>query len=149
MSEIDEEFKKLIQMLQSPDITKIKVEEATKLMMDFFQKLQTEMQQASPEERVELVAKMNEMYKRLLQSTHQISQRLGLNEQDLMNYVSNPQNFTPEQWKEMQDAQKMLSQFGKTMAQTAQPGQIPPPEKPSEGKPKPKKKSSRDKWLRS
>ncbi|HSW86653.1 MAG TPA: hypothetical protein VLG49_04040, partial [Rhabdochlamydiaceae bacterium] len=75
MSKIDEEFQKLLQFFRSPDAQKMKVEDAVKIIMDFFEKLKFHLEHASPDEKAAFITKMSHMYQQLLEATKQITQK--------------------------------------------------------------------------
>jgi hypothetical protein len=150
MAQIDEEFQKLLRFFQTPEAQKITVEQAVGVIMDFFEKLKTSIENASPEEKAEMLHKMSGMYKQLIEATKQITNRMNLSEKELAAYAENPSNFTAEQWKAMQEAKKMLTKFSEALAQTPLSEQQKGPEAaPPKKEGKPRKRADRSKWTRS
>jgi hypothetical protein len=91
---------------------------------------------------------MKELYEQMQEHTKIMSQRSGLSEEKLIADSENPANFTPEQWRKMQESRIQLAKAGEDLVKLLQVEEKPSPEsiKPKAEKKKGPKKS---KWMRS
>ena len=94
---------------------------------------------------------MSEMYKQILQETQRISKASGLSEEQLLNYADNPNKFTPEQWKAIQDSKARIEKAGSELVKTIQQNNPQAPSEPPTLKKdtNPHKKPKRSDWTRS
>jgi hypothetical protein len=92
---------------------------------------------------------MAEMYKQMIAETKKITERSGLSEEQLMSYAENPSNFTPEQWKQIQESRQKISEAGQDLSKVIQelskggPIASPPAKEEKKGK-----KSKKSQWMR-
>ena len=78
----------------------------------FFEHLKEEFQQASPEERAEVLQMMTAMHREIIEESKKIMKTSGLTEEQLLSFAENPSNFTPEQWKEFQESKSQIHKAG-------------------------------------
>lgn len=128
--------------------------------MEFFEKLKTQLQTGSPEEKKEAVALMGEMYSKMMGEVKKISEKTGLTEEQLMTFAENPNNFTQDQWKVIKEAKDKISKTGVDLARIInadRTAELPSSAVKKEGvsggrelpKKKPSSKTKKSGWIRS
>lgn len=115
---IEEEFEELIAHYEKGELQDIDVQEAMKLTMEFFTKLKERLATASPEEQQMLIEKVNAMYKRIADVTSSIAETTGMNEEQLLAYADNPDNFTEDQWAMIQRSKTMVENYSEDISQS-------------------------------
>lgn len=92
---------------------------------------------------------IDEMYEKLQSESKRISEKTGMTEEQLMAFSENPKNYTPDQWRDIQNTKKKMMQMGRVV------GKILKPSTPKEGSEKPLeskkivRKVKRSDWKRS
>ncbi len=147
---LKDEFNRLIKLFQEgAEGKQINLEEVFGQSLEFFQHLKAQMETGNPEEKKEAMTMMAEMYKQMIAETKKITERSGLSEEQLMSYAENPSNFTPEQWKQIQESRQKISEAGQDLSKVIQelskggPIASPPAKEEKKGK-----KSKKSQWLR-
>ena len=148
---LKDEFNRLIKLFQEgAEGKQINLEEVFSQSLEFFQHLKAQMETGNPEEKKEAMTMMAEMYKQMIAETKKISERSGLSEEQLMSYAENPANFTPDQWKQIQESRQKISEAGqdlsKVIQELAKGGPLPTPSPKKEEKKG--KKSKKSQWMR-
>jgi hypothetical protein len=123
----------------------------------FFEHLNEQIKNGTPEEKKEALRMMNEMYAEMIKETKKICDKTGLTEEQLNAFSENPNNFSQEQWKGIQEAKEKIVQVGKTIGQSLSSVEIPNatkdkgpfPEPAEKEKKTPTKKSKKSQWMRS
>ncbi|MBI5274593.1 MAG: hypothetical protein HY860_06025 [Chlamydiales bacterium] len=139
-----EEFERLLKLFATAgDQVKPNINELLLKTLAFFNALKAQFNESNEEERKELVVLMKKMHEQLAVELGKMAKKTGLNEEELMSLMDNPQHFTPEQRKviaktkeEIEDTKKALQR--KVKGKSA--------EKESASKPK---QSKKDKWMKS
>lgn len=149
---MQEEFKNLISLLtQTYEGKGIKLDEVLQQTLGLFDNLKSTLKDATPEQKQEMIKSMNEMYTKLSGEAKKFSEKSGLSEEQLYAASENPANYTPEQWKSMQDAKSQLLESTKQISRTIQSdktGQTAHSPSPDHEK-KLHHKVKKDKWVRS
>ena len=156
-----EEFKKLMLLFDRYQKgEKIDLNELLQLSTSFFANLKDEFMKADEEEKKEIMVMVNQMHAVLQAQSKRAGEMTGMTSEELNAFVKNPNNFSPEQWRMMEDTREKIFSSGKDISKhlkAMQKKNSPVGEEPpgKEGK-KPtsirKKKSShtqRDKWMKS
>lgn len=112
----------------------------------FFEEAQKELKSASPEEQKVIFAMMDEMYKKLQEESDRISEKTGMTEEQLMAFSENPRNYTPDQWREIQNTKKKMMQMGRVVGKILKPDEE---EDKEELKKKVVRKLKRSDWKKS
>lgn len=148
---LKDEFDRLLKLFREGAEGKLaNFEEVFAQSLGFFNELKEQMQNGSPEDKQEAVKMMGELYAQMMKATKEITEKSGLSEDQLLSYAENPDNFTPDQWRAIQESRQKISQAGQDLAKVISKQGAPSPEKekrekpPNEGK-KPKKSD----WMRS
>lgn len=143
-----DDYNRLMKLFQEgAEGKKIDLDEVFKQSIEFFQHLKGQIEKGSPEEKKEAMAMMAEMYNQMMAETKKITQQSGFSEEQLLAYAENPNNFSPEQWKQIQESKQKISEAGQDLSKVIQDlakGALPPKGK-EEKKGKTSKKSQ---WMR-
>jgi hypothetical protein len=114
----------------------------------FFEHLNEQLKNGSYDEKHEALVMMNDLHKEMQTQTQRICQQTGLTEQQLTAYADNPDNFTPEQWRSLEETKQKMAKAS-ALTQPPSPlsrkGATPAKPKGSLARKKPK----RSDWLRS
>lgn len=119
-----ERYEKLFELIGRANDTKaFDLEEVLKEAVVLFDSLRKEYPKASKEEKQELIEMMNRLYKHLQEMSKKVGEKTGLSEEEISNYSENPNNFSPEQWRTIQESKEKLTgsvqRFGATLRETA------------------------------
>ncbi len=153
---IKDEFDRLMSLFHDASSgKKVDLQQLFTQATGFFEHLKNELKNGTEEEKKEVLNMMSEMYKQILKETQQISKASGLTEEQLLSYADNPNNFTPAQWKSIQESKARIEKAGAELVRTVrqsttqakEPSSTHPP---LERKPhSPHKKSKRSDWTKS
>ena len=115
--DIRNDFNNLMQKFQreSAKSGRIDLMELFKDSIRIFDKLKDALKDCSEEEKKELFALMAEMHQFLQQETKKIAEKSGMNEEQLLRYSENPDNFSPAQWKALEVVKIKLNETGKEL----------------------------------
>jgi hypothetical protein len=157
-----EEFNKLMALLkQHQEGKQVNLDELLKASTVFFKHLQDAFLTANPEDKKEILHMVNEMYAAMAAQARQLSKSSGMTQEDIAGYVQNPNNFTPEQWRLMEESRKEIMEASRGISdhlrkfaaeQKSQPGgpaSSPPPSSTKGEKKPPSTRPKKDKWMKS
>lgn len=118
-----EQYEKLFQLIdKANDIKSFNLEDVLKEAVVLFDALRKEYPKASKEEKQELIEMMNKLYKHLQEMSKKMSEKTGMSEEEVASYSENPSNFSPEQWRIVQESKEKLTssvqRFGSTLRET-------------------------------
>jgi len=144
----EEDIKKLLSYFtQISEGKPVNLNEMVQEFLIFFDKLKLQLKTADEAQKKEIFALMNDMHKKLLAETKKISEKTGMSDDQLLKFIENPGNFSPDQWQTIQDAKEKMRHASQELTQTLKPH--PTGEKPKT-KIKPKKPGTgRSGWVRS
>jgi hypothetical protein len=148
------EYEKLLALLeQSADAEKVSLEEILKEAVLFFESLRKEFPSAPKEEREEMIQMMSHLHAKLQEISKSTAEASGMSEDELAVFAENPSNFTPEQWREVQQTKRKLydsaRQFSSDLEEKKRKGgQLPKEEAKKPVKPRAKRSSRKD-WMKS
>ncbi len=146
---LQEEFSRLIFMYnQAAEGKGTTVQEIFQKSLEFIEHLKEVLIKGDEEDKKAALRMMKELYGHMQEHTKIMSQRSGLSEEKLIADSENPANFTPEQWRNMQESRMELAKAGEDLVKLLHTQEKPSPEsiKPKAEKKKGPKKS---KWMRS
>lgn len=157
---LQEEFSRLIYMYQLAAEGKSgSVHELFQKSLEFIEHLKQELVKGDEEEKEAAIRMMRELYECMKAHTQLMCKQAGISEEQLIANSENPSNFTPEQWRNMQESKERLANAGKELVKIYQTQKtlekaLPNPEslmsKPSpEKKEKKGKKTKKSDWMRS
>lgn len=155
---LEDEFRRLIRLFEEASAgKKVNLEEVFKESLAFFEHLKAEIAKGTPEDKQEAMRMMKELYQQMVAQTKKICETTGLSEEQLVAYAENPQNFTPDQWRAIQESKQKISRVSNELVQTIQSKESAAPESksPIEIQPPTAKKRpgarrvDRSKWMRS
>jgi hypothetical protein len=123
MSQIRDEFTKLMEEFsQGASGGQVDLKSIFKRSVEFFEHLKELIKSGTPEEKKEALQVMTEMYQQMQAETEKICQKTGMSPEQLNAFASDPKNFSPEQYKEVQEAKDELTRVGQDLAEAAQSG---------------------------
>ncbi len=136
---IHDKYKKLLGMLeQAADSKEFTLEDILKEAVIFFEILRKEFKAASKEEKEEMAQMMTHLHSRLQEIAERTAKASGMTEEELSAYSEDPSNFSPEQWKlvqetkrELYDSAKKLSSSTEKEGKESQSPDVKPPKKKS------------------
>ncbi len=145
---LKDEFDKLMEHFnKGAEGKKVDMNEILAQSVAFFEQLQKELKEASPEDRDIIFQMMNQMHEKIHAESTRICEQTGMSEEQLLAFSENPKNFTPDQWIQIQSTKKKMMQTGRVIGKslkTKEEGEAPPSPK-KKGRRPPKKSQ----WLRS
>ena len=149
---LKDEYQRLIKLFHDGgDGKSINLDDVFSQSVEFLQHLKNQIEKGTPEEKKEAMAMMADMYNQMMAETKKITERSGVSEEQLLAYAENPANFTPEQWRQIEESKRKISEAGVDLSQALQEltKSIPPSskEKASEDEKK-GKKSKKSQWMR-
>lgn len=148
---LKDEFQRLMKLFhEGAEGKPVNLEEVFRSSLEFFEHLKGQIEKGSPEEKKEAMLMMQEMYNQMILETKHISQRSGVSEEQLVAFAENPSNFTPEQWRSIQESKEKIAHAGHELAKVIQNLTKPPsPPSKEEKKPSSGKKTKKSQWMRS
>jgi hypothetical protein len=120
--------------------------------VEFFNHLKSQIESGTPDEKQEAMKMMSDLYTQMMAETTKIAEKSGLSEEQLAAYAENPSNFTPEQWKAIQDSKQKIGQAGQDLAHVIEEinkGSLSEAEKKETTSSRGAKKSKKSQWMRS
>lgn len=110
---LQDEFDRLMELFQAAaDGKSVNLEQVFRQSIGFFERLKEKMAKGTPEEKLQAIHLMTQMYQKMQGETGKIAKHSGMSEEQLMEYAKNPSNFTPEQWDNLQASQSQLKHLG-------------------------------------
>lgn len=114
---LKDDFNQLLKLFHEGAEGKLpNLEEVFSQSLEFFKHLKDQMEKGTLEEKQEAVKMMGELYAQMMAETKKITEKSGLTEDQLLNFADNPANFTPEQWKAIQDSKQKISEAGQDLS---------------------------------
>jgi hypothetical protein len=111
---IQEEFARLIFMYQQAAEGKGRsVEDLFAKTLDFIEHLKELLVTGDEEDKKAAQRMLNELHQHMKEHTESLCKGSGLTEEELMVNSDNAANFTPEQWKSLQEAKERLASAAK------------------------------------
>jgi hypothetical protein len=146
---IQEEFSRLVSLFeQAVQGKNVSVDDVFYKSLEFVELLKEQIKNGDEEDRKAAIRMMNELYEHMKNHTQMICKREGITEEQLIQRSENPANFSPEQWKRMQDSKQKLAQSGQQLAQLIKTHEPDAP--PSTEKKEPKRrKGKKSQWIKS
>lgn len=149
---LKDEYQRLIKLFHDGgDGKSINLDEVFSQSVEFFQHLKDQIEKGNPEEKKEAMAMMADMYNQMMAETKKITERSGFSEEQLLAYADNPANFTPEQWRQIEESKRKISEAGSDLTKALQEvtkgapvSKEKAPEEEKKGK-----KSKKSQWMRS
>jgi hypothetical protein len=115
---IQDEFSRLVFMYHEAGEGKgASVEQIFKKTLDFIEQLRQVLVAGDDEDKQAAHRMIAELYKCMQELTQTISKRSGVSEEQLLANSENPANFTPDQWRSMQESKERLANAGKGLAE--------------------------------
>lgn len=87
----------------------------------FFEEAKNELKTASKEDQEIIFSMLNQMYEKLQEESKRICDKTGMTEDQLSSFSENPRNFSPDQWREIQNTKKKMMQMGRVMGKVLKP----------------------------
>jgi hydroxymethylglutaryl-CoA reductase len=145
----EEDIKKLLSYFtQISEGKQVNLNEMVKEFLVFFEKLKQELRIADEAQKREIFALMNDMHKKLLAETKKISEKTGMTDDQLLKFIENPSNFSPDQWQTIQEAKTKMKHASEELTQSLKVQSSR--EKPVKTRAKPRKPGTgRSGWVRS
>lgn len=119
---IQDEFSRLIFMYQEASQGKmISVEDIFKRTLDFIEHLKEVLVTGDEEDKQAAVRMISELYNCMQELTQTLSRRSGMSEEQLLATAENRANYTPEQWKNIQESKQRMASAGQGLAELLKP----------------------------
>lgn len=99
-----EEYEKLIRLIEERGNMEAILKEA----VTFFEALRKTFPDASPEHKQEIIQMMSHLKAKLAEIAKKTAEEAGMSQEDLTAYAENPNNFTPDQWRMVQESKRKL-----------------------------------------
>lgn len=113
---IREEFSRLIFMYQQAAEGKGgDVQDIFQKSLDFIELLKQMLIHGDQEDKMAAIRMMKELHQHMRDHTKIMCKKSGITEEELMANAENPANFTPEQWKKMQESKEKLAKEGEDL----------------------------------
>ncbi len=106
---IKDRFEKLMELIEeSKDLQQVNLDPILMQAVQFFEELRQAYALANDHDRKELVLMMQSLYQKLQTVTKKVAEKAGMSEEELYTYSENPSNFSPDQWRMVQETKKKL-----------------------------------------
>lgn len=106
---IKDKYKKLLHLIdQSTETQEVKLEDILSEAVVFFEELRKEFPKAPKEAKEEMVHMMSTLHSKLQAVSDKVAKETGLSDEDLNAIAEDPSNFTPEQWRLVQESKRKL-----------------------------------------
>lgn len=125
------------------------VQEIFRKSLQFIEHLKKQLLAGTTEEKEEAIRMMRELHERMKNHTKMVCENSGISEEQLIADAENPSNFTPEQWRKMQDSRKKLADAGKDLIQLLKVQKAAIEERKKLPSQKKRKKPKKSHWIRS
>jgi len=153
---LKDEFNRLSQLFHgAAEGKEVNLEEVFKESLQFFEHLKEQIAKGSPEDKMQAIQMMTQMYQQMMAETKRITEKSGMTEAQLTAFAENPANFSKEQWASLQASRQQIQNVGENIAKVITNGEsaslaAPKIPTPKTGTPPSKEgKGPRSKWLRS
>jgi hypothetical protein len=147
---LKDEYNRLIKLFHDGgDGKSINLDEVFSQSIEFFQHLKNQIEKGTDEEKKEAMTMMADMYNQMMAETKKITERSGFSEEQLLAYAENPSNFTPEQWRQIEESKQKISEAGTDLSKALQELTKGAPPSPGAKDEKKGKKSKKSQWMRS
>lgn len=154
---IREEFERLIRAFEEGASGKtIDLRDVFAQTMEFFEHLKEMLRTGNVDEKKEALKMMTELYQKMVEETKRVCERSGLSEEQLLAIAENPKNFTPDQWRLIEECKEKIVVAGENLKKTLQPmieegGGTKPAAPSPEGKKGASsiRRQGKSKWMRS
>ena len=149
-----DEFDRLVKLFEEGVEGKpINLNDIFSQSLQFFEHLKVQIASGTSDEKKEAMEMMTQLYTHMMEETKKISERSGLSEEQLIAYADNPANFTPDQWRAIQESKDKISRAGSDLAKVIyEQGPLKAPVEQGKDTKKPPgggKKHKRSQWMRS
>ena len=153
-----EEFTRLLLMYeQAVEGKGSSVQEIFQQSLNFIELLKEQIKEGDEEDRQAAIRTMNELYQKMKDFAKTMSEKSGVTEEQFVEDAENPANYTPAQWKSVQESKNKIAKAGNELINLLQP------KKPQEKAPVPeslisksspeqkalRKKAKKSQWMRS
>lgn len=116
---IKDEYEKLLRLFDISDSKDFNLEEVMQEAVLFFEELRKSYPGASKEEKQEMVLMIGNLHAKLREVAKRASESSGMTEEQLYEYSENPNNFSPEQWRLVQETRRKLYDSARKLTDAA------------------------------
>ncbi len=144
----DDEFAKIMKFFSmSQEERAENFENVFEQSAEFFEKFNHIMKEGTLEEKQLMISELQELQKVVQEETDKLSDSSGLSPEELKEFASKPENFSPEQWEMIQSTRSRIEKDAEEASNNLSFNELPN----SPAKPIKKKKTPRDKggWIKS
>jgi len=135
---------KFDQFFNNPEgLSMDKIESFVHESLRFLDFLRDKMENGTEEEKQKALKSAQELQKKMMEQAEKALKASGLSPKDLEKYLTQQNNFTPEEWDVLSKAKSEMSDYQKDMAKSG----IIPPGKREELKVKSAKKMGKGNWI--
>lgn len=142
-----EEFEKLLKVLEkAQEEINPSINELLLKTLSFFNSLKAQFKTANDEEKKEIIALMKDMHSKLTDEVKHMIKKTGLDEDELANFMKDPEHFTPEQQEILKRTQDEADRTKKEILDSSGPKEE---KKSADHAKKSPKKRKKGKWMKS
>lgn len=108
-----EEYRKILQFLKRiHDKEPVDLKEMLKTYLQLFILIRDSMENGSDQQKEESLWILGEFYQLVMEESKKLKSNTGLSEQEILSVGNNPNFFTPEQWKAIEETRKKMNSMG-------------------------------------
>jgi len=146
---LEEKFKRIIDLFrQSIEDSTVDLEKICREAIEFFEHLKGKLQNGTETEKKEALRIMNEVSSEMNKQIRLLQEKMGATEEQMRAFAENPSNFSPEQWRLMQETKDKLSKDTKALIQLIKGKSTGLEKRPKEEEKKKGTKPKKSGWLR-
>ena len=115
--EIRDDYKKILSFVKRAEKSEpIDLQEMLRTNMHLFLEIQNTFETGSEEDKKEVMGMLNDVFSLFMKESKHITERMGLSESEILSVGENPNLFTSEQWKMIQEAKDQINQTGMNLS---------------------------------
>lgn len=108
-----EEYRKILQFLKRiHDKEPVDLKEMLKTYLQLFILIRDSIENGSDQQKEESLWILGEFYQLVMEESKKLKSTTGLSEQEILSVGSNPNFFTPEQWRAIEETRKKMNSMG-------------------------------------
>jgi hypothetical protein len=114
--EIREDYRKILEFIKRAEKNQpIDLKEMLKTNLHLFLSMKDTFEKGSEEEKKEALYILSEVFTLFMNESKKMKEKNGASDADIMAVGENPNFFTPEQWKIIQEAKEDMNKMGMTL----------------------------------
>jgi len=150
---LKDEYNRLIKLFKNAEHEKVaNLDPIFTQAIELFERLKEQITHGTPEEQEEALHMLNDLHAQMILEAKRLTEKSGFSEEQLIAFSENPSNFSPEQWKTIQDSKNKIAEASQGIAQIFQDldqKEIPDTKEGTKKKKHKGKTSKKSQWMRS